>query len=207
VSFNEFVVANAGNSVDPFFALELAKVPFLEHLSVPASALSPAGLREALLRYLARATYPSNPLAVSRPAPKFTREEREGAELFRSLCAGCHAARVVARDPASELPFERWESAVLSDASPIVWARADYEKVGVLPYVDAKGTRIPSLRRLFLKRPYFTNGAAATLSEVLSLARRDRSGAAFVHVAPADDALFALPETERDALERFLALL
>lgn len=208
VSFNEFVVANAGNPVDPFFALEPAKFPFLRQLGVPAGALSPSGLREALLRYLARATYPSNPLASSRPSPVFTPEERRGAELFRARCAGCHAARLVARDATSELPFERWETAVLSERAPIVWARADYEKVGVLPYVDEKGTRIPSLRRLFLKRPYFTNGAAATLADVLALARGGGPGAPFVHVAPAGNGeLVGLSASERASIERFLALL
>jgi cytochrome c peroxidase len=209
VSFNEFVVANAGNPVDPFFALDPARFPFVERLGVSPDALSPSGLREALLRYLVHATYPSNPRAVARPVPRsFTAEERRGAELFRANCAQCHAARLVARDPATEIAFERWESAVLSEEGPIVWARADYEKVGVVPYVDGKGTRIPSLRRLFLKRPYFTNGAAATLADVLALARRGRSGAPFVHLAPDGDATpAALPSSEREALASFLALL
>lgn len=209
VSFNEFLVANAGNPVNPFFSLDAARFPFLDELGVKPAALSPAGQREALLRYLAHATFPPNPLAVSRPLPRrFTPEERRGAELFRTSCAECHAARVVARDPASALPFERWEEAVLSEEAPVVWARAEYEKVGVVPYVDEKGTRIPSLRRLFLKRPYFTNGAAATLSDVLALARHGRSGAPFVHLAPpGDDSLVGLSPGDRAALESFLALL
>lgn len=208
VSFNEFVVANAGNPIDPFFALDPARFPFIVRLGVSRDVLSPSGLREALLRHLAHATHPPNPRAVARPEPRrFTPDERRGAELFRDGCAECHAARVVARDPATEVVFERWESAVLSEEAPIVWARADYAKVGVVPYVDEKGTRIPSLRRLFLKRPYFTNGAAATLADVLALARRDAS-ARFVHLAPAgDDTLSGLSPSERTALESFLALL
>ncbi len=209
VSFNEFVVANAGNPVDPFFALDVERFAFVERFGVARDSLAPAGLREALLRYLARATHPVNPRAVSRPQPRrFTAEERRGAELFRSHCAECHASRLVARDPATALPFERWESAVLSPEAPVVWARADYEKVGVLPYVDAKGTRIPSLRRLFLKRPYFTNGSAATLADVLALSRRGPSGAPFVHVAtPGDATLVGLSPSERAALQSFLELL
>jgi hypothetical protein len=206
VSFNEFVVANAGNPIDPFFSLDVARFPFLERLGVARGVLSPATLREALLRHLARATYPENPLAVARSEPRaFTSEERRGAELFRSECASCHAARLIARDARSEVPFERWESGVLSPEGPIVWARSSYEKVGILPHLDAEGTRIPSLRRLFLKRPYFTNGSAATLRDVLSMARPGRGRAPFLHVGKATDE--RLTPSERAALESFLVLL
>jgi hypothetical protein len=207
VSFNEFVVANAGNPIDPFFPLDTGRFPFLERLGIAPGVLSPATLREALLRYLARATYPENPLAVARPEPRaFTPDERRGAELFRNECASCHAARVIARDERSEIPFERWESAVLSFEGPIVWARSNYEKVGVLPHVAAEGTRIPSLRRLFLKRPYFTNGTAATLRDVLRMARPGRGRASFQHVAQASETERLTP-AERAALEAFLVLL
>src|SRR5438874_12603105 len=62
---------------------------------------------------------------------------------------------------------------------PIVWARDTYEKTGVVPYVHERGARVPSLRRLYKKRPYFTNGSAKDLAAVA--ARGRWSGAAFTH--------------------------
>jgi hypothetical protein len=37
----------------------------------------------------------------------------------------------------------------------------------VMPYLHASGTRVPALRRLYKKWPYFTNGSAKSLADVL----------------------------------------
>jgi hypothetical protein len=95
---------------------------------------------------------------------------------------------------------------VLSPSGAIVWARGDYAKVGVLPYVDPKGTRIPSLRRLYLKRPYLTRGTARTLDELLALVRF--SDAELLHAGGETRAdLRALTPSERSDLLAFLELL
>ena len=87
---------------------------------------------------------------------------------------------------------------------PIVWASDRYEKTGVEPYVHERGARVPSLRRLGRKRPYFTNGTAKTLGEVLDRARFD--GTNFWHEeGPA--ASTPLDASEQDALLAFLRLL
>jgi hypothetical protein len=207
VCHHEFAVANRGNPVDPWFVLEAARFPWLSALGLEPRAFSPLELRRALLGFLARFSPEENPFVAARSRPAhFTAEERRGAELFREYCAGCHAARLVASAPASLVPFERWEALIFSPATPIVWARGDYEQTGVLPYVDPDGTRVPSLRRLYLKRPYFTNGSARTLADVLE---RARSGRRFFHAeppAPPADAR-ALPPDERTALLAFLRLL
>jgi cytochrome c peroxidase len=65
------------------------------------------------------------------------------------------------------VPFDRWESLVLAPAGAIVWTDAARAKTGVEPYVHAAGTRVPTLRRLYKKWPYFTNGSATTLADVL----------------------------------------
>ena len=86
----------------------------------------------------------------------------------------------------------------------IVWARDGYEKTGVEPYVHPRGARTTSLRRLYKKHPYFTNGSANDLAQVLSLARFTDS--AFFHEnAPAEAK--GLDDAEREAVLAFLALL
>ena len=97
--------------------------------------------------------------------------ERAGAEVFRARCESCHEARLVADEPGSRVPFERWQGLVLSASDPIVWAHAEYEKTGVEPYVNEHGARVVSLRRLYKKHPYFTNGSAPEIR------RRPRSRA------------------------------
>src|SRR6185436_795659 len=139
-------------------------------------------LREALMTFLMDFTHRSNPAAVDHA--RFTELERTGAQTFRDRCAACHAARLVADDPGSAVPFERWESLVLSPSGPIVWSNAAYAQTGVVPYVHQSGARVPALRRLYKKWPYFTNGSARSLAEVLD--RFASSGDAGTHdAAPA----------------------
>jgi hypothetical protein len=102
------------------------------------------------------------------------------------------------------VPFERWEALVLSPEGPIVWSNGDYAKTGVLPYVDPKGTQTPSLRRLYLKRPYLTNGSARSLDELLAAVRLGESD--FTH-GGAPRAREALDANERRALLSFLDVL
>jgi hypothetical protein len=207
VSHNEFSVANRGNPVDPWFSLSKRRFPWLSELGVTEDSVAPLDLRRALLVFLARFSHAENPLAVRRSEPRrFTDDERRGAELFRERCASCHAARLVARDSKKTVPFERWEALILSPEGPIVWSNGEYSKTGVLPYVDPKGTQTPSLRRLYLKRPYLTNGSARTLEELVAAVRF--SGADFRHGAgggePRGD---ALGDDEKRALAAFLRIL
>ena len=198
MSHNEFRVAGAGSGRDPWFALETARFPWLYWLGVQRAQLSPLELRGALLRFLYAYSHAPNPRAQGRAS--FTPLEAEGARAFRSRCASCHAARLLSDDASSETPFELWESLVLRRNAPLVWARGDYEKTGVLPYVDERGTRITSLRRLSLKPRYFTNGSAGRLEDLLERFRGDQ------HVA-SPQTPGALDPSERRALLAFLRLL
>jgi len=200
----EFRVANRHNGRDPWFALTRAEVPWLEHVAGAPAELPPERLREAFMTFLMDFTHRENPAAQGHA--RFTELERTGAQTFRDRCAACHAARLLSDDPASVVPFERWESLVLSPAGPIVWSNAAYAKTGVLPYVHDSGARAPALRRLYKKWPYFTNGSARSLAELLD--RFASSPSATYHDgAPAGAALVRLTADEKAALLAFLDLL
>jgi hypothetical protein len=161
----EFRVANRHNGRDPWFGLTRADLPWLSYIDGAPAELSPEYLREALMTFFMGFTHRTNPAAVDHV--RFTPLEQAGAGVFRDRCVACHAARLVADDPASTVAFERWEPLVLSASGPIVWGRAGYEKTGVTPYVHDNGTRVPTLRRIYKKWPYFTNGSGRALVDVL----------------------------------------
>lgn len=200
----EFRVANRHNGHDPWFALSRADVPWLDRVPGAPAQLSPELLREAFMTFLMDFAHRTNPAVVGRA--RFTALERAGARTFRDRCAACHEPRLVADDPASAVPFERWESLVLSPAGPIVWSNAAYAKTGVTPYVHDRGARVAPLRRLYKKWPYFTNGSARSLADVLDRFASG-PGAAYHDGAPADPALARLAPDDRAALRAFLDLL
>lgn len=200
VAHNEFRVAGLRSRHDPWFAIGTAQAPWLAHLGVGAEPLSPEALRRALMVFLMEFTHRANPAVVGRSA--WSAEERRGAELFRDRCERCHQARLVTDRADSRLPFDEWERLVMTRQGPIVWARDTYEKTGVVPYVHAAGTRVPSLRRLYKKRPYFTNGSAADLDDVLR--RASVSHGSFLHEAATPG---SLDGAARAALRAFLDLL
>jgi Cytochrome c len=198
----EFRVANRHNGRDPWFALTRAEIPWLDRVADAPPQLSPQALREALMSFLMDFTHRANPAAIDHA--RFTERERAGAQVFRDRCAGCHAARLAADQPGSLVPFERWESLVLSASGPIVWSNAAYARTGVEPYVHPDGARVPALRRLYKKWPYFTSGTARSLSDVLD--RFAGSGDAGYHdAAPA--AAARLGADDKAALLAFLDLL
>jgi hypothetical protein len=206
VAFNEFRVANARSGHDPWFALSAEQFPWLRSLGCPKEEFSPELLRKGLMTFLMSFSHRPNPMAYGRA--HFSRSERSGAEVFRSRCESCHEARLVSDAPDSRAPFERWEEAVFSRQGPIVWGKAQYEKTGILPYVHELGARVPSLRRLYKKRPYFTNGSAKTVDAVLERACFGSEG--FWHDPPKDGAASScvhLGEQDRKDLLEFLDLL
>jgi hypothetical protein len=166
--FAEFRVAAANSGHSEWFALDEAGLDWLSMSEATATRKSALDLRRALVLYLASLPHEQNPRTLGRTA--LTPLERRGASLFAGHCEGCHEARLASNDPSSRAPFDEWESLVLAPAAPIVWARDGYEKTGVLPYVHESGARPSSLRRIAAKMPYFTNGAAKTLGEVVARA-------------------------------------
>lgn len=199
VSHNEFRVAGAGSGTDPWFSLQSTRFPWLAELGITRAELSALDLREALLQFLYAFSHEPNPRVRGRA--HFTELEARGARAFEARCEGCHSARLFSDDAATRVTSSGWEEAIFRRNAPIVWARAEYEKTGVLPYVHEQGTRITSLRRLACKPRYFTNGSAATLEDVLT---RFRPG---LHETLEHRELEALSEDERRALLAFLVLL
>jgi len=145
------------------------------------------------------------PNAESQRLEHFSALQAEGASAFREHCQSCHAPRLLSDDPTSAAPFADWERLILSRNGPLVWARGDYAKTGILPYVHPSGTRITSLRRLALKPRYFTNGSSPDLASVLERFREAPHGA--LHDAPPESQLTRLTQPTRDALLAFLQLL
>lgn len=196
---NEFRVANKKNGRDPWFALPPEHVDWLD-IEASEDALSPTRLRRALMEFLMG--FEHGPNGATRGRSRFVARERRGAEIFRDRCEGCHAARLVSDGPDTRVPFDAWEENIFSRGT-IIWGRDGYEKTGIQPYVHPEGARVPSLRRLHRKRPYFTNGSAADLEAVLAGVPLDPAAQAHVAV-PAHP---GLPSEDRAALRAFLALL
>jgi len=167
----EFRVANRGTEQDPWFSLSRADAWWLDALGAPPDPMDPVTLRRALVDFLAAFTPESNP--AMRRLEAFTSQQAEGARLFAQHCESCHRARLVADEPASAVPFERWPAMILHPSGGLVWGSEARHRTGVTPYVHAEGARVPSLRRLYVKRPLLTNGSAATVELVLDAVRLD----------------------------------
>lgn len=202
VAHAEFRVAGQGTGKSAWFTLDPAEHPWLGELSGRTSKLEPEMLRRSLMRFLMAFTHRPNPNAVARDG--FTEVEQRGAQLFNERCSRCHAARL-STDVKGSLPFQQWEALVFDPRGPLVWASDGYRKTGVQPYVHEHGARTTSLRRVYKKRPYFTNGSAKTLSEVVAGVRFDDKGRMWHADAP--PAAQALAADQQAALEAFLRLL
>jgi len=107
------------------------------------------------------------------------------------------------------VPFEEWEESLTHDGADLIWGAPFFAKTGIEPYVSRAGARVPSLRRVSEKYPYFTDGSATTLRQVLEGFRYD--GATAWHRAPASHAATSSAATlhslTNDEIEFLLALL
>lgn len=204
VAHNEFRVAGAGNDASPWFALTAAERPTLAAFE-PAfvEPIGPLELRKSLMTFLMAFSPRTNPTLGERKG--FSEVEREGAQVFRDKCESCHQSRTSTDDAASRVVFEQWETLIFSPPGPIVWAMNEYRKTGVVPYVHERGARVPSLRRLYKKRPYLTSGAARDVRGVLERIRFAGQDDFFHDGAPAEAK--HLNEREIEALCAFLQLL
>jgi hypothetical protein len=200
---NEFRVAGANSGRDPWFDLRVSDHPWLRDLGIGGDQLTALELRSGLISFLAGFSPLPNPGAAA--TSFFNDQQRAGAAVFRDRCEGCHEARLVSDDAATRVPFAQWERLILSDGNPLVWGTPAYRKTGVIPYVHDQGARIPSLRRLSAKYPYFTNGSASSVAQVIARVRG--VGAGFVHDAPDGEPGEPMEARAAAQLAAFLALL
>ena len=163
----EFAVANQGRSDRNW--ISAADHPWMRSTSLPAE-LSPETQRRGMLRYMFELPVIPHP---SR-AHAWTSQEEEGLRVFRDRCSSCHLPIRTTRDETSRAPFEEWAEALSSPDSDLIWGAPFLIKTGITPYVSPAGARVPSLRRLAWKRPYFTDGSARTIEEVLDRFRYRR---------------------------------
>jgi mono/diheme cytochrome c family protein len=195
---NEFSVASRGTAFDPWFALDPAEHGWLATLGVD-EPIAPEAMRRAVFEFLTTFTPDPNPATLGRD--RFTKRERRGAEVFAQHCETCHQARLRSDDPESRVVPESWPAYIFGTGA-VLWASEQRVKAGVEPYVHAEGARVPSLRRLWVKRPYFTNGTAGDLDAVLVGCDL---GPPFSHVPGASAQLLTV--ADQQALRAFLDLL
>jgi mono/diheme cytochrome c family protein len=139
--------------------------------------LSPDEVRAALAAYMAR--IPPEPSPFVAPGRRvLTAEERRGLALFRDGCAGCH--QLVGDTARGDLvPAPELERRLL--AGRVALASPRLYDVGT-PVLGKTGNNPPSLRGVWEAAPYFSDGSARSLEEVL---RRTNPAAERVH-APAN---------------------
>ena len=161
--------------------------------------LSPEELRAALVAYMVR--IPPEPSPYVAPGRRaFDRQERAGLALFRDRCAGCHQL-VGDSTRGDRVPARDLERRLL--AGDVALTDARLHAVGT-PILGDGGNNPPSLRGVWEAAPYFSDGSARTLEDVL---RRTNPDATAVH-APSNAARApAITSTETAALLAFLRAL
>jgi mono/diheme cytochrome c family protein len=135
--------------------------------------LSPEELRAALAAYMVRIPPEPSPY-VTAGRRALDRRERAGLALFRDGCAGCHqlvgdAAR------GDRIPAGALERRLL--AGEVALTSPRLHAVGT-PLLGDGGNNPPSLRGVWEAAPYFSDGSARTLEDVL---RRTDPDAPKVH--------------------------
>jgi mono/diheme cytochrome c family protein len=162
------------------------------------AVLSPAQVRGALAAYMAR--IPPEPSPYVTPGQRaLTDQERRGLGLFRGNCSGCH--RLVGSTTAENVvPAADLESRLL--ARQVALTSASLHDVGT-PVLGEGDNNPPSLRGVWDAAPYFSDGSARTLEELLL---RTAPAAPKVH-APGNAGRPAFTAEDRAALLAFLKVL
>jgi hypothetical protein len=161
--------------------------------------LSPVELRAALAAYMARIPPERSPF-VAPDRRALLPQERRGLAVFRDSCAGCHE---LVGDTAlgNVIPARDLQGRLLAGQVALTSARL-YD-VGT-PVLGKTGNNPPSLRGVWDAAPYFSDGSARTLEDVL---RRTDPSAAKVHSIENAERPPAFSPEARAALLTFLRAL
>ena len=157
----EFDVANQGSS---HFEIEKLGAGWLDTIEALPSVMGPLELRRAFVDFFYDFKSPINPWRLRKR--KLSAKAMQGLEIFRDNCQDCHQPRTSTQTKLT-VPFQDWPRFLLDSELDLVWGASFSTKTGILPYVSKAGTRVPSLRRIWTKYPYFTNGSSRNLTEVL----------------------------------------
>jgi mono/diheme cytochrome c family protein len=161
--------------------------------------LSPEQVRAALAAHLARV--PSQPSPFVAPGRRrLTATERRGFQTFRENCSGCHRL-VRSTDDEHAIGTADLEARLL--AGEIALTSAGLHDVGT-PVLGEGGNNPPSLRGVWAAAPYFSDGSADTLDEVL---RRTNPDSPKIHAAENARHASAFSATTRADLLAFLRAL
>jgi len=159
-----------------------------------STTLSSAEVRVALAEYMARIPQEPSPFASG---VGFTAAERRGLAVFRGRCSGCHqllpATNSVRSVAAAALPRQ------LRRGQLVLTSARRYD-VGT-PVLGEGGNNPPSLRGTWAAAPYFSDGSATTLEEVV---RRTDPKAERVHAPDNLARPPALSAEDQAALVAFL---
>lgn len=161
--------------------------------------LSPKDVRLALAAYMAQ--IPVEPSPFDPPGRRgLTPPERRGLGIFRADCARCHQLlpSTAAKRGVADADVER---SLLAGALVLTSARR-YD-VGT-PVLREGGNNPPSLRGVWAAAPYFSDGSAATLEDVL---RRTDPAGPRVHAPQNGTRPPALTAEQRADLAAFLRAL
>jgi len=161
--------------------------------------LSPQETRAALAAYLPRIPVEPSPFAPPERRTLAT-DERRGLAVFRDRCSGCH--QLLPATGAEQGPPAGALESMLRDARLVLTSALRYD-VGT-PVLGAGGNCPPSLRGVWSAAPYFSDGSAATLEDVL---RRTDPAARAVHAPDNAARPPALSAQDQAALAAFLRIL
>jgi len=161
--------------------------------------LSPEELRAALVAYMVRIPPEPSPYVASRRRA-LDRNERAGLALFRDGCAGCHQ---LIGDSArgDHVPARDLERRLL--AGQVALTSPRLHAVGT-PILGEGGNNPPTLRGVWEAAPYFSDGSARTLEDLL---RRTDPDAPAVHAPTNATRPPAFTAAQRAALLAFLRAL
>jgi hypothetical protein len=161
--------------------------------------LSPAEVRAALAAYMARIPPEPSPF-VSAGRRRLAPPERRGLVVFRASCSGCH--QLVGNSAlGNAIPAAALERRLLAGEVALTSPRR--YAVGT-PVLGEGGNNPPSLRGAWDAAPYFSDGSARTLDDVL---RRTDPDAPAVHAPENATRPPAFSADERADLLAFLRAL
>lgn len=163
------------------------------------ATLSPAAVRAALARYMERIAAEPSPFAGA-GARSLDAQARRGLSLFRDNCARCHQ---LVDDSAvgNHVPEASLEARLL--AGQVALTSPGRYAVGT-PVLGEGGNNPPSLRGVWDAAPYFSDGSARTIEEVI---RRTDPGAPAIHAKENAARPPAFSAEGRAALLAFLRVL